>query len=179
MSPGTARRLGLAGVAVLAAAAVLAWSRPHATLPSHAAARPAGPVVRVDVMEEGGGWRPIRGAVAAKDGALGCAINFRAHNSGPKRIDIYWRGSQARIPSGWWLMIGPNYLVSHVDPGGTLRESNSVSTSCKRRRRYRMSLVYNAGPSQQKNTLYKPSASTWYASGTTTIDLGDLYAPFK
>lgn len=137
----------------------------------------------VEVLEKGDTeWRPLTKAEAAET-SRGCDINFRGSNSGSRAIYVAWGNSQARIPSGWWAKIASGHTA--VRPGSSLRETREVNTACKRDRRYRFNLTYDSNNdgyidvNDRAYTLYKPSASGWYKSGVTTIDLGDLYAPFK
>jgi len=136
----------------------------------------------VEVLEEGSSeWQPVTATAGAN--RMACDINFRGSNSGSRTIWVDWRESEARIPSGWWARIGPQYAT--VQPAGLLRENQTVNTSCKVRRRYRVHLIYDANGDRSgmhedpSYDLYRPSATDWYDAGTTTVNLGDLYARFK
>jgi hypothetical protein len=138
----------------------------------------------VEVLERGDmEWRPLAETTAAQT-SRGCDINFRGSNSGSRTIWVMWRDSQAKITGGWWAKIASGYTA--VSPGSSLRKTQEVSTACKRDRRYRFSLVHDSNNNKygmeagdRTYTLYKPSASGWYKGGVTTVDLGDLNAPFK
>ena len=177
----SASTLGAAGLVVFALAAFA----PHFAPAPPADAGFAG-TVAVKVLEEGESeWRELGAAPVAAGSALGCDINFRGSNSGNRRILVAWRDSQARIPSGWWARISRNIGTVVRANGGLLRSTWEVNTACSKRRRYRFKLIYESNndgyfnTSDRNYTLYRPSADGWYSGGTTTINLGDLYAPFK
>ncbi|MEO0472806.1 MAG: hypothetical protein AAF206_24535 [Bacteroidota bacterium] len=118
----------------------------------------------------------------------GCDINIKAENSSRRKISILFAESEVRTRTGTWTNIyygAQNQSrcdrknLSLASGNGSDTNSCEMDLGCNFQRRFRFKLksVFEGKTSYQ--TMYAPSANTFFDKGEVKVDLQDIGRYFR